>query len=461
MRNCFVLAACLLFALSAFAANPGKDRHVTLDVQPRSAPSPALKYQLLPELAEMQPGNCIPAYLKCFCEQNNFFYNKDIVAERERLVKCLLSDIKPGELKGYGGSATRQADIAARHEICDWNLLPQIRSDGYMLLLPDLQQLRMLAYALVVRGRGEIVDGDHDGAIRTLKTLFALARHTSEHPTLIGTLVGAAIAQHGCDLLEEFVQSPNSPNLYWALATFPTPPLDVRRSLSGERMIWETCFVTLVDHKRVWTPEDVQEGIKKSQEISQSADLTADRRKEAGRWLASRVTDEAWLTAARQFLIDSGYSEDKVRQYPPHQVVFFKMHSKLRTHRDESLKWMSLPYWQAEDGLREVSKVPHEMEDIICHSLGFGVERVRVAHVRFEQRLALLRLVEAVRLQAAANDGKLPATRDDISAPIPADPATGKSFAYQVDGTTASIEGRPLKMGMDTFHYRYEIRLRK
>ena len=57
--------------------------------------------------------------------------------------------------------------------------------------------------------------------------------------------------------------------------------------------------------------------------------------------------------------------------------------------------------------------------------------------------MALLRHVEALRLYAAAHDGRLPGKLSDIGVPLPADPFTGKPFAYQVDGATARLRGSP------------------
>src|SRR5438270_7347458 len=57
---------------------------IRLTVQPMAAPKPALKYQLLPELKEMNPGNPVQEYMKCFAEQQNFFFNKQVVDDRER-----------------------------------------------------------------------------------------------------------------------------------------------------------------------------------------------------------------------------------------------------------------------------------------------------------------------------------------------------------------------------------------
>ena len=46
---------------------------IRLRVQARAAPRPALRYQLLPELREMNPGNPIQEYMRCFMQQTNFF----------------------------------------------------------------------------------------------------------------------------------------------------------------------------------------------------------------------------------------------------------------------------------------------------------------------------------------------------------------------------------------------------
>src|SRR3954468_18822092 len=256
MKRPSALSFCLLItAVTTAAPDPGKDQPRLLDVEPAAAPVPALKYQLLPEVAEMNPGNAVPAYLKCYAEQNNFFFGKEAVEEQERLLKCPLTDIKPGSLKGYGGNALRQADFAARLEYADWNILPQLREQGFMLVIPEVQQIRALAVALHVRGRGQIVDRDFDGAIGTLKTIFAISRHMGEHPTIISGLVGMAIAQIGCNLLEELIQQPGAPNLYWALTGLPPQLVDMRKAASADRAMWS---YGMFDKTRAWTADYIR-----------------------------------------------------------------------------------------------------------------------------------------------------------------------------------------------------------
>ena len=84
--------------------------------------------------------------------------------------------------------------------------------------------MRTLARALQVRFRAEVALGRFDDAIRTAKTMFAMSRHLGEHPTLIGNLVGIAIAYVAIEPLEEMLEQPGCPNLYWALTNLPRSP---------------------------------------------------------------------------------------------------------------------------------------------------------------------------------------------------------------------------------------------
>src|ERR1700746_3827874 len=86
VRTLFVCALLLMLPCTSLAqkSQGSTETLVQLLVQPMAAPRPALKYHLLPELAEMNPGNPIQGYLKCFMEQQNFFFNKAEVDNREK-----------------------------------------------------------------------------------------------------------------------------------------------------------------------------------------------------------------------------------------------------------------------------------------------------------------------------------------------------------------------------------------
>ena len=92
-----------------------------------------------------------------------------------------------------------------------------------------------------------------------------------------------------------------------------------------------------------------------------------------------------------------------------------------------------------------------------------AVDKVLRVRGRLDQRIALLRHVEALRLYAAEHDGTLPAKLSEISVPLPDDPFTGKPFRYEVTGNTAHLRGTP-PSGMEkdpSYHVHYEVTLRK
>jgi len=195
----FALSVALAIGAPGFKAQPEETLY-RMSLEPMTAPKPALRYLLLPELKEMTPGNAIEGYLTCF-------FNQDFSNPMEVLDKAAL----------------RQADRAARMEKTDWQLLQKLRSDGFQLLLPDVQKFRTIAAGLQERFRTEINQGRFDDAIVTAKTMFAMSRHLSEQSTIISDLVGIAIAHIAIGPLQDMLERPGCPNLYWALTTLPNP----------------------------------------------------------------------------------------------------------------------------------------------------------------------------------------------------------------------------------------------
>ncbi len=209
--------------LSLAVRTAGDETLIQLSVEPKAAPVPALKYLLLPELKEMNPGNPLQGYLKCVLEERQFLFDKAQFAHREKLLVMPFEALPAVTPREYGNSALALADKAARLDSPDWQILLKLKEDGVGTLLPDLQEMRPLARALQLRFRSEVAVGRFDDAIATAKTMFAMARHMDENPTLIGNLVGMAIAHLAISPLEEMLQQPGCPNLYWALVSLPTP----------------------------------------------------------------------------------------------------------------------------------------------------------------------------------------------------------------------------------------------
>src|ERR1700677_1545881 len=92
-RIVFVFAVLTLPCPPSADAQPAPTETVIrLKVKPAPAPKPSLKYQLLPELREINPGNAVQGYMKCFAEQNSFFFSKEAIDEREKLQEMPLKD---------------------------------------------------------------------------------------------------------------------------------------------------------------------------------------------------------------------------------------------------------------------------------------------------------------------------------------------------------------------------------
>jgi hypothetical protein len=429
---------------------------VRLKVKPAPAPKPALKYQLLPELGEMHPGNPILGYLRCFSEQNHFFFSKEAQDERDKWGQMPLKDLPAAQLRNYGGVALRRADEAARLETPDWQTLRQLRRDGVRMLLSEVQQMRLLTNALHVRFRGEVADGRFDDALVTAKTMFALSRHMAENPTVIGGLVGIAMANIAVHPLEEMLGQPGCPNLFWALTDLPHPLIDLRKPAQGERLFLDKDFAGLDTDAPMTEGQLGKAAGRLSEAAMYLSGEPAQPQREFRAWLEGRAKDEGHIRAARKRLVEAGLAAEAVKQFPPLQVVLLDEKVDYEARRDDILKALRLPYWQAEPILAGLPK--KGKGESLFASWGGG-PKVAVAQARVEQRLALLRCVEALRLHAAEHGGKLPAKLDDVKLPLPVDPVTGRPFVYSVEGATATLRGTPPR-GMEKsapYNVRYEV----
>ena len=458
-RTLLVCALALISPLSGRAAEKPDAAQIVIrmTVKPMPAPKPALKYQLLPELREMNPGNPIQAYAKCFAEQHNFFFSKDVAEKRELWQKLPLKDLPVSEMQYYktyrGRGPLGLADQAARLDTPDWQILIPLKNEGLHLLLPDVQQLRTLAGALKVRFRLELAEGRLDDAFVTAKTMLALSRHMGEHPSLIGELVAIAIASLTLETVDEFIQQPGCPNLFWALTDLPSPFIDLRKGSQADRLMLEKEFA-LLNEREPMTDEQLHKVIEHYSELIRGfGNTNAKELKKAETWMRERLGNEDYLRAARQRLIEYGLNEDAVAKFPKLQVFLLDQGREVKIWRDELNKALALPYWQAS---RILDAAPRLQID--TNYLFFGTLPIKVKHAqaRLDQRLALLRCVEALRLYAAEHNDSLPEKLDDIPLPLPVDPATGKPFRYKVESGTAHLEGANLVIPV-----RYEVTIAK
>jgi hypothetical protein len=392
-------------------------------------------------------------------EHSNFFNNQEAVEDREKWQTMPLKDLLVKELRDYGGAALRQADYSARLDTPDWQLLLKLRRDGIGLLLSDAQVMRGLAAALKVRFRAEVAERRFDDALVTAKTMFALSRHLGENPTFIGDLIGVAIGSLTVGPLEEMIQQPGCPNLYWALTDLPAPFIDLRKGCQGEVVMVEAEFRQL-DEKAPMNDAQLKLFLDRVRSWYSEGNLN-DRsiKGEPIDWVAAQAKNEDRVRAVRKRLIESGLVADKVKQFPAQQVILLDEKLEYEIERDERLKIMALPYWEAE---KVQAAAPKEKGEHLF-ALVPALLKIRQAQARLDQRLGLLRCVEAMRIHAAENDGKLPAKLSDVKLPLPMDPITGKPFLYQLNGDRATLRGTPPagRENQAGYDVRYEVMIAK
>ncbi|WP_020467855.1 hypothetical protein [Zavarzinella formosa] len=470
MRGRALLLLLVAIPLQAEEAKPVANT-VEISVSPAAPPVPALKIMFQPSLKELVPGNPVLGYLKCFMEQDNLYANKEVSEDREKMMAMPLAELKNfkpgtynyGDLKYYGGVSSKNARRATRMETPDWNIVGEMQENGYNTLLPEIQKLRTLSKVVALKTRGEIMAGDFDEAATDITVILTLAKHLGEHPTYIGTLVGLAIAQTGLDRIAELIQQPKAPNLYWALSTLPQPLVRQERAVLGELMMSPVGLRNLTDPAKVWGKEEIQQAREFAAIVGSFDHLSKEKREEIDKWLKSRLKDKEWLDRARLDLVSPTRSGQMLEKYPPEQVVFLAIISKAEARQHESMKYAMLPFHQVQEQLMASepnSEMPPEVA--VTYSLSVWLRKPRVAQARLEQRIALLRSVEAVRLYAAANEGKLPPDLKATGVPVPLDPVTGGPIQYQVTDGKAVIHGAPPKgLEKDPTWIRYVVSVRK
>ncbi len=438
------MTSSILLALAVSLPAANGEPVTKLPVKPMAAPTPALKYQLLPEVREQNPGNSVQWYLRCFAEQRNFFFTRESNNLRQRYREMPLAELAKEGIANYGGNALSQADWGARLESQDWDSIRKVQTEGADLRLPEMSAFRVLAIALQVRLRGEVARGEYDDAIRTAKTMFAFARHLGDHPTRAGNQLGLEVAGLALHTLEEMIQQPTAPNLYWAYTELPRTLVEIRRGFQGDRVIVDLELAGLRSDAAM-TDEELEAF------ISKLSGRIGSVREEAGRppknvraAIRTLVDDRERAARIRNRLLKDAPSDGigekvsalKILSFPPLQLVLLDEKHEFERRRDDALKLVGLAPWQIDAVIKNKASGDRGLFGDFLPSV---VEQRR-AQARVEQRIAMLACIEAIRLHAA-DHAALPAKLDQIGVPVPNDPLTGKSFGYSVEGEVVKLSG--------------------
>lgn len=443
---------------------PPEPATTTIQVQPAAVPRPALKYHLIPERYGLQPGNAALSY-----ERALLLYSQQTDGgaslgpgrptpspdeQAHRWINQPPSDLPRDEVRRFLDRYTsvfREIEFGARREQCNWGL--DHRDQGVDLLLPEIQNTRILARLIALQARLAIAEGRWDQAWASIQTGFVLARHVGDGPSLIQGLVGVATAQQMCRCLELLIGSPGAPSFCWALADRPRPLVDLRAAYEVERHIIEKEFPALLElDQGVWSVDQSRRLVAQLQakifnlvdaipgsNAALPRDLSPTARQLTIAALCAQVEPEA-----RRALIAEGRPAAEVAAMPVVQAAMLFIFRELQERRDASFKWANVRYASSTGRLEPPAltveaKRANPLLAIFTVYEG-GMESVRLAAVRLDRQLDALQVVEAIRLDATRHNGQLPATLAAIAdLPIPLDPGTGRPFEYRVTGTSATL----------------------
>jgi hypothetical protein len=367
-----------------------------------------------------------------------------------------------------------EADLGARRLSCNWEF--DSREEGSTLPIGEVQEMRSLARGVALRARVAIRDGKYDEAVLCLQTGFAMARHVSQGPNLILPLVGSGLTMMMTRTLEDLIQAPGSPNLFWAMAGRPRPFIDVAEALEGERFQLEREIPRLRELDSVpWSVEKARAFRDELESklfrlagmgVAESSAAPSLGLKDWSLQLGMAALVAQTYPEAKRALIAQGRSPAEVEAMPAVQVAALYTFRSYQELRDDVFKWSGLPYSRASKGMddawlsrnAELQRRPLlRLFTVFLPSIGAAC----LAPARVDRQLDALQCIEAIRIHAAAHQ-KLPARLDEVlEAPVPIDPLTGQPFAYQVDGDRATLSapyppGGPAVPG---YGIHYELKL--
>lgn len=478
-RTLTALFPLVALAAVAFAGPPDKAEKPPRDPsQPlivtrltvRATPAPPGRtYALLPDDRDRVAGNAAPFWLRAciaFRGTPHQWTDRQYVWHwRTRTPLKNLPREEVRQLLDDYRQTLRLADEAALRDHCEWDLPPLTVEDLPDLPVVEPQPCRLLASLLVLRTRLELAEGHPNRALHSLQVGLALARDIGGGPTVVHGLVGIALAHIVLDDVEELLEQPDAPNLYWALTTLPQPLVDLRPAVGSELATVYRSYPELrrLDEGRLGgaQAQAILEGI-----LTYLTEPVPNPSGPPGR----RKLDLKELTAAnrqeaRPYLTAHGWKAEEVNALPDVQAVALYLLERYRQDRAEVLRWDALPVWQGQEGLLRMDRrlredAAHHRGDVLGQILLSWAAKVHQARGRLEEFVAALRCVEAIRLYTAAHDGKFPPSLSDITeVPLPVNPFTGKGFdgGYRVSGDTAVFDMPPPPGMPGNLGRRYEL----
>lgn len=461
-------------------------------IRPAEEPSPTLRYRFLSERRDLIPGNAAIFYhraiemlLRRSYEERDAALEKNqgagaVVPHEDPVQAWLdlpLDQFPREEVRRYVGAriaVLRELELGALRDSCDWEF--GRRDEGVMLILEDISDTRNLGGLIALQARLDIAEGRLNDAIHWVGVGLALVANVGRSQSVIQSLIAGTMADRMADVIQELIQTPGCPNLYWALAALPRPLIDLGTALEGERTLLEREFPLLRSiETEAWSLETARAF---GAELEEKGAIYSNLwpRVESGLAhpsfgdLRGHATFLGLIARsypeAKRALLNGGVSPQRIEAMTMVQVVALRSYRSYAIQRDDLFKWMLLAYPRRRAGLDEAWRRidEHRTSAMPFPQIlpAFPVQSASTAMIRLDRRFAVLRIIEGLRQYAASHDGALPPNLAALSAaPAPDDPATGEPFGYKIEGDRAILTAPPLVTDSGGKHWHavhYELR---
>ncbi len=450
-----------------------------LSISATLAPKPLLKWELLPFARDRSSGNAALGYQRAIVLRPEWPRDPKKSQEQNDLMDqwgtLPVEQLPTAKMEAFlfaYRDLLSEVDESARRTTCDWQT-EKLKAEEMTRLLPLVQGHRELQRIVSLRCRKELSEKNFADALRTLQTGFQMGKHVGEGSTLIEFLVGQAMSAIMIGRVDDWIGSENSPNLYWAFSTLPHPFINPRMALDGEVRFLESSLPQLRELERGPVSDELA-----------MATLTNWYKNLGGRSAAERGGLENLATnvgiatmaavqtpAARKFLIERGADKKDVDAMPPAQAVLLRSLNRHRDVWEEQVACFSLPISRAFQELDRIertakkARADHKDDTLfaVMSLLYPAVQKVHFAHARLIRRIELIRTLEALRLQIATDEGKIPDSLDNVTVvEVPKDPFTNRPFEYAPSKNGFRLVAPPLPgLGRGMGEHIYDITLRK
>lgn len=213
------------------AALTAEARTVELTLYPARAPEFAEQRQLVPKAEQQIDSDAYPLYQKAIQSLPQDYDRGKIDRWRNMPLKDLPTEDVKSVLQKVGPSL----ELLRQASLCKECNFPAVKSGRAKdKLMKDLSKYRQFAFVLAVQARLQIAGNQYDDATDTIRTGFAMARHVGDTVVLVQGLSGVATAALMCGQIEQLIQAPDAPSLYWGLQSLPRPLVDLNKAIQSE-----------------------------------------------------------------------------------------------------------------------------------------------------------------------------------------------------------------------------------